>query len=154
MPAAGTFAVDTGATFASAFFMGSAPKLRFGSTEQDVSATGERKWWLPISSEGAMGSPVYDGETLLVSVNGHDQPWMTTFESALSQYDKDGDGRISRDEFKSDKEWFEFFGWIDDDSNGFIDAAEWKAAVRIQRRPGDKVEITESPGWSAWVLKR
>jgi len=91
-------------------------------------ATGERKWWLPVSSEGSMGSPVYDGQTLLVYVSGHDQPWMPTFASALAQYDKDGDGRISRDEFKSDKDWFEFFGWIDDDGNGFIDAAEWKAA--------------------------
>jgi thiamine biosynthesis lipoprotein len=33
-------------------------------------------------------------------------------------------------------------------------AAEWKAAIRIQRMPGDKVEITESPGWARWVVER
>jgi thiamine biosynthesis lipoprotein len=33
-------------------------------------------------------------------------------------------------------------------------AAEWKAAIRIQRMPGDKVEITESPNWSQWTVVR
>ena len=33
-------------------------------------------------------------------------------------------------------------------------AAEWKAAIRIQRMPGDKVEITESPDWARWVVER
>ena len=30
-------------------------------------------------------------------------------------------------------------------------AVEWKAAIRIQRMPGDKVEITESRDWARWV---
>jgi hypothetical protein len=33
-------------------------------------------------------------------------------------------------------------------------AAEWKAAIRIQRMPEDKVEITESPDWARWVVER
>ncbi|MEO6789021.1 MAG: FAD:protein FMN transferase [Chthoniobacteraceae bacterium] len=33
-------------------------------------------------------------------------------------------------------------------------AAEWHAAIRIQRMPGDKVEITESPNWAALVVER
>lgn len=40
----GTFVVDTGRTFAAALLMGSAPKLRFQTTEQDVAADGQRKW--------------------------------------------------------------------------------------------------------------
>jgi hypothetical protein len=43
MPA-GSFTVDTTKTFAVALFMGSGPKMRYQSTEQDVSASGERKW--------------------------------------------------------------------------------------------------------------
>jgi hypothetical protein len=43
MPA-GSFIVDTSKTFAVALMMSSGPKLKFGSAEQDVSATGERKW--------------------------------------------------------------------------------------------------------------
>lgn len=48
MPA-GSFIVDTNRTFAVALFMGSGPKLKFGSAEQDVSATGERKWEVQVA---------------------------------------------------------------------------------------------------------
>ena len=41
----GTFVIDTAATFAAPpLLMGCTPKVKYGSTEQDVSATGERKW--------------------------------------------------------------------------------------------------------------
>lgn len=33
-------------------------------------------------------------------------------------------------------------------------AAEWKAAIRIQRMPGAVAEITESPDWARWVVER
>jgi thiamine biosynthesis lipoprotein len=32
-------------------------------------------------------------------------------------------------------------------------ADEWQAEIRIQRMPGDKVEVTESPGWVKWVAE-
>ena len=41
---AGTLAIDTSATFQAVLLMASGPKLKFGSTEQDISARGERKW--------------------------------------------------------------------------------------------------------------
>lgn len=31
--------------------------------------------------------------------------------------------------------------------------AEWKAAARFQRQPAKKVEVTESPDWSDWLMK-
>ena len=40
----GTLTIDTGATFQTVLLMASGPKLKFGSTEQDISARGERKW--------------------------------------------------------------------------------------------------------------
>jgi hypothetical protein len=40
----GTFVIDTRETFDSALLMASGPKMQFQTTEQDVSATGERKW--------------------------------------------------------------------------------------------------------------
>jgi hypothetical protein len=46
MPATGTYAIDTGQTFSTVILMGSAPRLKFGTTEQDVSANGEKKWEL------------------------------------------------------------------------------------------------------------
>jgi hypothetical protein len=40
----GTLTIDTTATFQTVLLMASGPKLKFGSTEQDISARGERKW--------------------------------------------------------------------------------------------------------------
>src|SRR5215470_972657 len=40
----GTLTVDTTATFQAVLLMASGPKLKFGSTEQDINARGERKW--------------------------------------------------------------------------------------------------------------
>jgi hypothetical protein len=40
----GTLTIDTTATFQALLLMASGPKLKFGSTEQDISARGERKW--------------------------------------------------------------------------------------------------------------
>jgi hypothetical protein len=40
----GTLTIDTAATFQAVLLMAGGPKLKFGSTEQDISARGERKW--------------------------------------------------------------------------------------------------------------
>lgn len=40
----GTLTIDTNATFQAVLLMPSGPKLKFGSTEQDISARGECKW--------------------------------------------------------------------------------------------------------------
>jgi hypothetical protein len=40
----GTLTIDTTATFQAVLLIASGPKLKFGSTEQDISARGERKW--------------------------------------------------------------------------------------------------------------
>src|SRR5215475_13037056 len=41
---AGTLTIDITATFQAVLLMASGPKLKFGSTDQDISARGERKW--------------------------------------------------------------------------------------------------------------
>lgn len=40
----GTMAIDTASTFTRILLMGAGPKTKFGSTDQDVSASGEKKW--------------------------------------------------------------------------------------------------------------
>ena len=40
----GTLTIDLAATFQAVILMASGPKLKFGTTEQDISARGERKW--------------------------------------------------------------------------------------------------------------
>ena len=45
----GTLTIDTNATFQAVLLMASGPKLKFGSTEQDISARGERKWDVQVA---------------------------------------------------------------------------------------------------------
>lgn len=40
----GTLVVDPHQSFSTVIFMGSAPRMKFGTSEQDVSPTGEKKW--------------------------------------------------------------------------------------------------------------
>jgi outer membrane protein assembly factor BamB len=95
-------------------------------------ATGESRWWLPVGSEGAMGTPVSEGENLLVSTVGVKEPWLPPFPTALAKYDLDKDGRLSPQEFKDYPDGLgEQFGWIDTNNDNFIDAAEWDAARKL-----------------------
>ena len=108
---------------------GPAPGLLIvpGSTRLDAYAldTGEPRWWMPIGSSGSMGTVVASGDTLFLSTVGSTQPSLPVFDTNLEKYDKDKDGRLSRQEFLADKEMSEHFGWADADADDFITAAEW-----------------------------
>ena len=109
---------------------GPAQLIVLGSTRLDAYylETGEPRWWMPIGSGGALGTPVAANGTLLVSTLSSSEPWMPKFESVLAQYDKDHDGRLSHEEFKGDKDLGEHFGWIDSNADNFITAEEWDVA--------------------------
>ena len=85
---------------------GTAQLIVLGSTRLDsyYLDTGEQRWWMPIGSGGSLGTPVAVNDTLFVSTLGSTEPYMPTFEAVLAMYDKDHDGRLSREEFKGDKE--------------------------------------------------
>lgn len=109
---------------------GPAQLVVLGSTRLDAYylSTGEARWWTPLGSMGALGTPVANGDTVFVSTSGSNEPWMPTFEATLAKYDADKDGRLSQQEFSADKELGEHFGWIDADSDGFVTAEEWNGA--------------------------
>jgi outer membrane protein assembly factor BamB len=109
---------------------GPAQLIVLGSTRLDsyYLETGEQTWWMPIASGGSLGTPVSMGGTLLVSTLSSSEPMMPAFSSVLTMYDKNHDGRLSHDEFKGDKDLGEHFGWIDENSDGFITEAEWNKA--------------------------
>ena len=98
-----------------------------GSTRLDGYAlgTGEPQWWMPLGSNGSMGTVVSSGETLFVSTTGSAEPSMPVFETYLEKFDKDKDRRLSLDEFIVDKEMGEHFGWADADNDKFITLSEW-----------------------------
>jgi outer membrane protein assembly factor BamB len=134
-----------------------------GSTRLDAYdlASGAQRWWLPVASGGALGTPLALGDTLMVSTLGSNEPWMPTFVSVLSQYDKDKDGRLSLQEFRGDADLGEHFGWIDESDDKFVDAEEWNKARElgvgewgsIAVRPGNARGRLE-PGAIRWRLQR
>jgi outer membrane protein assembly factor BamB len=101
-----------------------------GTTRLDAYdlASGAQRWWLPLASEGALGTPLALGDTLMISTTGSNEPAMPTFASLLSKYDKDKDGRLSFEEFRGDADMGEHFGWIDENDDKFIVAQEWNIA--------------------------
>jgi hypothetical protein len=134
-----------------------------GTTRLDAYdlATGVQRWWLPVASNGALGTPLAHGDTLMISTLGSNEPMMPTFASALSQYDKDKDGRLSLQEFRGDADFGEHFGWIDENDDKFIDAQEWNKARAlglgdwgaIAVRPGNARGQLE-PGAIRWRLQK
>jgi len=115
-----------------------------GATRVDAYdlASGAQRWWLPVASSGAMGTPLAVGDTLMISTVGSNDPWMPVFSSALAQYDKDNDGRVSEQEFRTDKEWGEHFGWLDENDDKFIVAEEW-----------DKVRMSGVGEWGVFAIR-
>lgn len=101
-----------------------------GTTSLDsyALATGERRWWMPVRSGGSLGTPVAQGDTILVSTAGSDEPPLPPFETPLVTYDKDADARLSLQEFRGDPELGEHFGWLDTNDDNFIDRGEWNEA--------------------------
>lgn len=121
-------ALDIG--WATPMVFGNSQVIVLGTTRLDsyYLDTGESRWWMPVGTAGALGTPVAAGNTLFVSTLSSTEPMMPTFASVLTMYDKDHDGRLSHDEFKGDKDLGEHFGWIDDNGDGFITEAEWNKA--------------------------
>lgn len=92
-------------------------------------ATGEPRWWVPLLSNGAMGSPVIGADNhLIVTASGSEQPWMPSFPASLAKLDKNGDSKLSHEEAKDEKDWFEHFGWVDANHDLLLDAKEWETA--------------------------
>jgi outer membrane protein assembly factor BamB len=134
-----------------------------GTTRLDAYdlASGAQRWWLPLASGGALGTPLAHGDTLMISTLGSNEPWMPTFAAALSQYDKDKDERLSLQEFRSDPDMGEHFGWIDENDDKFIVAQEWNTARSlgvgewgaIAVHPGNARGKLE-PGAIRWRLQK
>jgi outer membrane protein assembly factor BamB len=142
---------------------GQAQLIVLGSTRLDgyYLATGEPKWWMPVGSNGGVGTPVTAGDLLMVSTLAANEPWMPTFDAVLKQYDKDHDGRLSQQEFSGDKDLGEHFGWIDSNNDNFVTAEEWNVARgmgmgeygAVAIRP-DKAQGKLEPGAVQWRFKK
>ena len=124
---------------------GPAQLIVVGSNRLDSYAidSGENRWWLPIGSNGAMGTAVTQGDTIYVATSGSADPWLPPWEEVLKKSDADKDGRVSLQE--TAKDLVDHFGFFDHDGDGFVSDKEW-ALMRaygigefgaIAVRPGD-----------------
>lgn len=85
---------------------------------------GERLWWVTKIGSYPKGVPVLGTEMVYVIGEGGDEPFLPPFDEMLKQFDANKDQRIHRDEVKSQKEALEHFGWLDANSDGYIERAE------------------------------
>jgi outer membrane protein assembly factor BamB len=98
--------------------------------------TGESVWWMHGLASEMKSVPVIDGDT--VYINGYNTPEndpgkqiaIAPFEDVLKSSDKNGDGKISIAE-APDQRTKTYFPFIDLNSDGFLDAYEWKMYAAI-----------------------
>ena len=86
---------------------------------------GERLWWVSKVGAYPKGVPVIGTDMVYVLGEGADKPFFPTYEESLKQYDKDKDQKIHVDEMKATPDYAEHFGWLDANSDGYIERAEY-----------------------------
>ena len=86
---------------------------------------GERLWWVTKVGAYPKGVPALRGDMVYVNGEGADEPFLPPYEETLKKHDKDNDQRIQYEEMKSEPEGQEHFGWIDANSDGYVDRAEY-----------------------------
>jgi outer membrane protein assembly factor BamB len=86
---------------------------------------GKRLWWVTRVGTYPKGVPALSGDMVYVNGEGADAPFLPAYDDSLKKYDKDGDQRIQHEEMKVEAEMQEHFGWLDANSDGYIDRAEY-----------------------------
>jgi outer membrane protein assembly factor BamB len=97
--------------------------------------TGEQVWKLGGLATFPVASPVIHGDLLLATTFGADAPMGPTFDQLLEKFDKNKDGKLSREELKDAGELYDMFGAFDANNDGFFDREESK--VMIEGTQGD-----------------
>ena len=107
---------------------GPAQVIVLGSNSVDAYSLdkGERLWWVSRIGAYPKGVPILGRDMVYVLAEGGDQPFLPPFEESLKQFDKDKDQRIHRDEMKTQPEYAEHFGWLDENSDGYIERTEYE----------------------------
>ena len=86
---------------------------------------GERLWWVTKVGTYPKGVPALNGDMVYVNGEGADEPFLPPYDDSLKKYDKDNDQRIQHEEMKVEPMMQEHFGWLDANSDGYIDRAEY-----------------------------
>lgn len=122
--------------------------------------TGERVWWVGGVGYAPKGVPVVGRHLVYISAPGGDAPVFPPYDEGLKQFDANRDGRIQREEMRSDPYIYDHFGWMDPNGDGVVDRAEfdpiWSASGKghglTAIRPGGKGDMTATN--VAWQVKK
>ena len=127
----------------------------FGSGTIDAYALddGERLWWVRQVGSYPVASPAFGDGMVFVSAQGSDNPPFMTFDSALDKFDRNRDGLLQQSEMKDNPQVGEHFGWMDRNSDGSADRAEYEFirssyllgyGLTAVRPGGGRGDLTES----------
>ena len=96
--------------------------------------TGKKLWWVSSLTWQLKPTPVIDGGTIYVlgwagSADLGQQEEIAPFEEVLSQYDKDRDGKLSKEEAAGPLDEKTLRAWeeLELDRDGFLGARDWRA---------------------------
>ena len=115
---------------------GGAPEiLVLGSHRLDAYSVenGETLWTASGLGYLPKGVPVVGRGFVVVSTQGSEQPSAWPYSEVLQNHDANHDGRVAREEVPTD--WDDFFGYVDANTDGFIDEGEFNF-IRMARGGG------------------
>ena len=93
---------------------------------------GNSVWQHPGVGAAYVSSPVVSGHRVYVSVprHGNGEAPTPTFDSLLDTHDKDGDGKLTKDELTGHS-YADHFGWRDRDSDGILTEHEFDMLMNL-----------------------
>jgi outer membrane protein assembly factor BamB len=86
---------------------------------------GERLWWVSKIGTYPKGVPILGTDMVYVTADGGEEPFLPPFDESLKQFDKNKDQRLHSEEMKAQPEFYDHFGWLDPNSDGYVDRAEY-----------------------------
>lgn len=134
---------------------------------------GAERWWVGVSST-ACSTPVAGDSRLyaltwMVGGDPADRVKLPTFDELLKEYDKDKDGKISKEEFPADLSFLKrseagdipgadvklkpFFDQVDVNKDGKIDRLEWGMVQFFANRPVEHGLFAVKPGGKGDVTR-
>jgi outer membrane protein assembly factor BamB len=87
--------------------------------------TGRRMWAVAGSGAENLGVPLVGDGRVYVTVRGFSTPAFVPWASVVAEYDKDGNGRLSRAEVRAHPVYFEQFNHADTNRDGEFSEEEW-----------------------------
>ena len=100
--------------------------LVLGSHRLDAysAENGETLWWTGGLGYLPKGVPVVGRGFVVVSTSGSERPSFPPYSEVLQKYDTNRDGRLVREEVRTDALFHEHFGAVDTNRDGFVDEGE------------------------------